>query len=325
MSAAATPAPKRKPGRPKGSPKVPGSGRKKGAPNVVGRAARAYLAGASGYLDILARVCSGKSIRMAGPTGKVLWHRPDWADRKWALELIASKCIPTMSAAEVSGPEGEPLVPQYTNKEWARRIAHLLTRPDAEEETRAAAEAAEGCAGTAHVPGSAEGEDTAVGETPAPSGPSALAPSRSNGAANAAARGGGGPLSDPGASESTQHPVSGFENFSPKKAIPPTEPVEGQTARVAGYIVLCGPPQRPGLPLSYRITDSDGKLLAMATDGWQGALRWIKARVGDDADMSIDIIQPTPAHEPVRPDQRQFATGGPDIAVLRGHETERKL
>ncbi len=56
----------------------------------------------------------------------------------------------------------------------------------------------------------------------------------------------------------------------------------------------------------------------MATDGWQGALRWIKARVGDDADMSIDLIRPAPTAEPIRPDQRQFAVGGPDIDVLRG-------
>ena len=44
-------------------------------------------------------------------------------------------------------------------------------------------------------------------------------------------------------------------------------------------------------------------------------------------DMStLEIVRPVrDEFHPVRPDQRQFATGGPDIAVLRGHETERKL
>lgn len=99
----------RKPGRPKGSPKVPGSGRRKGKPNALGRAAREYLAAESGYLDMIARVCAGKAVRMSGPTGKKSWYHPDWADRKWAVELVSSKCIPTMSAAEVTGADGEPL------------------------------------------------------------------------------------------------------------------------------------------------------------------------------------------------------------------------
>ncbi len=268
------------------------------------------------------RAIAGKySHRAIRSVWKLAQHAENLDVQLKALTLILAYAHGRpVDRQETTGKDGAPLhPPEYSDREWARRLAYLLTKPGTGgADVVAELTGTDGSAGTAHVPDRAGGEDTAVGETPAPSGPSAPAPSRSNGAANAAARGGGGPLSDPGASEPTQHPVSGFEKFSPKKAIPPTEPVEGQTARVAGYAILCGPPQRPGLSLSYRITNSDGKLLTMATDGWQGALRWIKARVGDDADMSIDIIQPAPTAEPIRPDQRQFAVGGPDIEVLRG-------
>ena len=135
--AAGEPVPvKSKPGRPKGSPKVPGSGRRKGKPNALGRAAREYLAAESGYLDMIAKVCAGKAVRMAGPTGKKTWHYPDWADRKWAVELVSSKCIPTMSAAEVTGADGKPLFEETRREkllgtmEQARRVAYLLAKGD---------------------------------------------------------------------------------------------------------------------------------------------------------------------------------------------------
>ncbi len=80
---------KRKGGRKPGSPKVPGSGRRKGAPNAIGRDARQWLAANSNYLDVIARTCAGRAVKMAGPTGKSVWRYPDWADRRWALELVA--------------------------------------------------------------------------------------------------------------------------------------------------------------------------------------------------------------------------------------------
>ena len=57
---------RKKPGRPKGCEKIPGSGRKKGRPSVLGSEARKYLAGASGYLDVLARVCKTRAPAAAG-------------------------------------------------------------------------------------------------------------------------------------------------------------------------------------------------------------------------------------------------------------------
>ena len=318
-SEGASDAPRRKPGRAPGSPKVAGSGRRRGVPNAMGREARVYLAAESGYLDMIARVCSGKAVRMSGPTGKKTWYYPDWDDRKWAIELVASKCVPTMSAAEVSGPDGEPLnPPPLPEKEVARRLAYLLTKPGSGGDG-VVAELMEGTDGRSEVSltRSAGGEGAAVGETPALSGASASSPNRSNGAGDP-----GGGWKDRADDVGDPNPTQS-ENFS--KDAKPTEPQPGQAARCAGFIIRCTEASRPGLPNQYQILDGSGQLQSMAVNGWSDALRWIKARVGDDADMSIDIIQPTPAHEPVRPDQRQFATGGPDIAVLRGHETDRKL
>ena len=125
---------RRRGGRAKGSPKVPGSGRRKGAPNALGKDARQWLAANSNYLEVIARTCAGKAIRMAGPTGKQVWRYPDWADRRWAIELVARKLIPDVTASEISGPDGAPLVEPtrcdelYSTTEAARRIAFILAK-----------------------------------------------------------------------------------------------------------------------------------------------------------------------------------------------------
>ena len=281
---------RKKPGRPKGCEKIPGSGRKKGRPSVLGSEARKYLAGASGYLDVLARVCKGAPVRMSGPTGKKTWHHPDWPDRKWALELIASKCIPTMAASEISGPDQTPLATEYTDKEWARRLAYLLTKPGTGGED-VVAELMEGTEGSAEDPpssGRSVGGGAALGTLSAPA--TALPPSRGNGAAPAP----------------VQEPVS--EDFAPKKPKPATEPLVGQSAFVAGFTIKCFEPQRPGLPNQYEICGSNGALLAMACDGFQGALRWIRHRVPDGADMTVEVRGPVrgdlgDGFGDVRPDQ----------------------
>ena len=94
-------------GRPVGYPKS--GGRRKGPGNSVGKKGREWLAANSKALDVLARVASGKSVRISGPTGKQLWHYPDWADQKWAIEQILPRLVPSLTAAELSGPDGAPL------------------------------------------------------------------------------------------------------------------------------------------------------------------------------------------------------------------------
>jgi len=122
-------------GRPKGLPKT--GGRRKGVPSAAGREARAFLAANSNYLEVLARVCQGKPVRTIGPGGKRAWHYPTWADVRWAVELVASKCVPTMAAAELSGPDGAPIQTEHrelSDLETARRLAFVLSKGAREAE-----------------------------------------------------------------------------------------------------------------------------------------------------------------------------------------------
>ena len=196
---------------------------------------------------------------------------------------------------EVSGADGVPLHPPLTEREQARRIALILTRPGSGGEG-IVAELMEGSSGES-MTHSARGEDMAVGETPALLGPSASSPARPNGADDAGAEGGGGPRADRGARESTQHPVSEFQNNFSKKPAPKTEPEVGDTAYLGGYQVEVAAPSREGLPPRYLIRDLKGSLLSQAQKGggWEGACAWIRKHIGGELDMSeLQITAQTP-------------------------------
>ena len=224
--------------------------------------------------------------------------------------------------------------------ETARRLAWLLTRPGSGGEGIVAA-LTEGTDGSSVVssPRSAGSGDAAVGDsTPCPpSGPPSSPPSRANGAADAAESTPPSPLSDRGAMASTEDPhfpdilKSGdplSEKFFPETPALKTEPEVGGKAFLGEYQIEVAPPSREGLPPLYLIRTLYGKLLSQSHGGgWEGAVRWIRKQSGGELDMStLEIVRPVrDEFHPVRSDQRQFATGGPDIAVLRGHETERKL
>ena len=112
---------------------MPGSGRKKGVPNKLGREAREYLAANSDYLKTICALAKGKAIKFAAKRGhKPTWHQPDWPDVKWALETIVNKLVPTVAAAEITGADGERLLPEsFEDKselDVARSVAFLLNK-----------------------------------------------------------------------------------------------------------------------------------------------------------------------------------------------------
>jgi len=288
------PKPKKR-GRPKGLPKT--GGRIKNKPGRLGREAREYLAKHSNYLETICRIAAGKSVKMSGPTGKLQYWYPDISDRKWALNIAIDKLLPSVAASEISGPEGVPLIPPVSNRDLALKVAHVLTRPGSGGEG-IVAELVKGTEGTE---GSAEEGRPAF---PGRSGAGGM----ENGVVSPL----GGPC--PPASRG-----NGAEK--PKPAL---EPEIGQTARVGGYIILCGPPQREGLPRSYRILGTDGKLIAISSGGWAGALKWVKQRAGEDADMSVEITSPTPPGwgEPLPQDQRSPQVPRPE--VFHDHESRRR-
>ncbi len=127
------PKPKGKGGRPRGLGKVPGSGKRK-IPSLVGKEARLVLAEESGYLELLCKVCQGRPVSMKGPTGKGgLYHYPTFADRRWAVEIIVNKLIPSISATELSGRDGKPIQIEATRPIDARETARRLISAAADE------------------------------------------------------------------------------------------------------------------------------------------------------------------------------------------------
>lgn len=72
----------------------------------------------------------------------------------------------------------------------------------------------------------------------------------------------------------------------------PTEPAVGQLAYVGSFIVECVEGSRPGLPPAYRILNDECRLLTQSVGGWEGAMKWIGAKAGDGADMTVRIEEP---------------------------------
>lgn len=116
------------PGRPKGSPKVPGSGRKAGTPNLMSPEFRAWLAKRAKPFELLAKVCRGDEIEDGG-----VKRRPTLPERMRAAETLTRKIVPDLQASKVeaSGPDGAPLMAgrELSDVEVARGLAWLLVSP----------------------------------------------------------------------------------------------------------------------------------------------------------------------------------------------------
>ncbi len=125
---------KRKPGRPKGSTKWPGSGRKKGTVNKSTAELRRYI---HRNANPVAQVC--KIAR-----GKVEIDGLSQAD---AIKLLYKAVIPELRGEVLTGEDGAPLIEPsrrdelYSSMELARRTAYLLAAGDAANQELAALDA----------------------------------------------------------------------------------------------------------------------------------------------------------------------------------------
>ncbi len=171
----------RPPGRPRGHPKT--GGRKPGSRNKrtmeVMEALRPLVPRAKRKLKALMDA-QDERVALSAVLGVLSYVFGKPIDRK-----------------EIGGPDGAALLPQYTEKETARRLALLLTLPDirADAEAKATAGSDQGRRATSGRSGDAG--VVVSGSPPSPS------PTRHGNAGNGANKGGGGPLSDPGASGMT--------------------------------------------------------------------------------------------------------------------------
>lgn len=123
------------PGRPKGLPKS--GGRKSGVPNTA-PALRALIAEKAKPIEKLIRIASGTFTFGSGEEKR----KPTPGEQLRAIQTLSSKCLPDITAVEVSGKDGEPLLPtpapELTSLEMARRMLFILTRADQELDAEAA-------------------------------------------------------------------------------------------------------------------------------------------------------------------------------------------
>ena len=102
---------KRKPGRPKGLGKVPGSGRQKGTCNKDRAATVERIMLEADPLGFLCSVCKGHRMQAAPEPGAKnrTWWYPTGDQRISVAQTLARKVLPDMKAVEIAGPLGEPL------------------------------------------------------------------------------------------------------------------------------------------------------------------------------------------------------------------------
>jgi len=103
--------PKRKPGRPKGLGRVPGSGRAKGTPNRKNQVTRDYVIREGAPLQFLCSVVRGKRFTAAAEPGdrKRTHVFPSMDQRLRAAEILSRKVLPDLKATEVTGKDGGPV------------------------------------------------------------------------------------------------------------------------------------------------------------------------------------------------------------------------
>ncbi len=108
---ATTETPKRKPGRPKGLGRVPGSGRAKGVPNKANAITRDFIIREGAPVDFLCKVVKGRGFSVAAKPGDSERSKqfPTMDQRLQAARILAGKVMPDQKAVEHSGVAGEPL------------------------------------------------------------------------------------------------------------------------------------------------------------------------------------------------------------------------
>jgi hypothetical protein len=118
----------RKRGRPKGLPKT--GGRKKGQRNWTHPEIRDALLDKSGAIDVLADIVAGKQLYagQSGSVGKAGWRYPTLQQRLQALQILLAKVVPDLKAQELTGAEGEPLIPAPSDPVDKRQLARVILK-----------------------------------------------------------------------------------------------------------------------------------------------------------------------------------------------------
>src|SRR5690606_5595336 len=111
--------PRRKPGRPKGSPKVPGSGRKPGQPNRSTKELRELIMKRGRPIELLAAVCAGRRVK----TGYKTYEYPTMEARLAAARLLLEKVVPAPK------PVDDATAKDGDHEAWLTELEQLEGRP----------------------------------------------------------------------------------------------------------------------------------------------------------------------------------------------------
>jgi hypothetical protein len=118
----------RKRGRPPGQPKT--GGRKRGTKNWTNSEIRSELLGRSGAIHVLADIVAGRQLYagQSGSVGKAGWRYPTLQQRLQALQILLAKVVPDLKAQELTGAEGEPLIPDPPGPVDTRQLARVVLK-----------------------------------------------------------------------------------------------------------------------------------------------------------------------------------------------------
>lgn len=117
----------KRPGRPKGLGRVPGSGRKAGVPNKLTHDLKELILAKGKPAEYLINVVKGVKIRVGAPAGpgKAQYVYPTPEMRQDAAKFLLGRLIPAATSLEVTG---GMRVENMSDFEAARRIAFILAR-----------------------------------------------------------------------------------------------------------------------------------------------------------------------------------------------------
>lgn len=113
---------RKKPGPPKGTPKVAGSGRQKQVETWTSDAVRSKMLPAIAHKALA--ILSGEMIECAGPTGKTIRRKATISEQIKIIEMAWKKCQPDLATQTLQGPGEEPLIPQAGRAQSQRPGTH---------------------------------------------------------------------------------------------------------------------------------------------------------------------------------------------------------
>lgn len=317
--------PKRKPGRPKGIEKVPGSGRKKRKPNRLTGDMRAYILQHGNILERLFKIANGYKVRQQQPDGTAKMTVPPLDSQLKALVALLDRALPSLKTSTIVGKDDGPIKITSDTPEGrtaiARRVAFLLTLGATPEGNAYVAGAATDGDSDRHSASHSDGDEQISQPTPVKIGtppiraqnPCPPTPEDNSNSETA-------PLVNAPPSEL---PTSGSENFLENSEADAGDvdaaPVAvGYTRQfeLSDYSIRCEAGSREGLPPMYALSKfGDG---VVVNGSWERVMVRLRRLAGDDLPSYRDEETRPEASGYIQRDQMPtMSAGRPQVLTRR--------